>query len=40
LFFLELLRLCGENNAKCGSIFPAFIFYTLAAFCPKNGGLF
>jgi len=33
-------RLLGEDDAKRSSVFPGFIFYTLAAACPIDGSLF
>ncbi len=40
MLFSVFFGLSRKNNAKRGSVLPAFIFYAFAAFCPKNGGIF
>jgi hypothetical protein len=36
---LFVTRLLGKDNAKCSSILPCFIFYTLAAARPIDGSV-
>ena len=34
-----ITRLLREDNAKCSSVLPGFVFYTFAAACPIDGSL-